>query len=352
MAYPESARAYVLAQYGRVYVDGLARRVGIAGGACAAAPGDGGVSEDQGRFSSVPRPNGHPWRVSAPQNLTPGSDMAGEVVALGPDAKGWALGDRVTASFFLHRTGDNYNTDIMNSALGAPVSGVLREYCAFPAHSLVAVPEHLSFEEAATLPCAGVTAYNALFGGPRPLTAGETVLIQGTGGVSIFALQLVIAAGAQAIVISSSDEKLAVAKRLGAAHGINYSHTPAWDEELKKLTGGQGVDRVVEMGGNTTLERSLSAVKTGGHIHLIGQLGGIDDVPAVSVVVPAIWKELHIRGNSIGSVAHFRCLLRVLAARPEMTRPVIDRVFDFADARAALQYVGKQQHVGKVVVRM
>ncbi|KAJ7057476.1 NAD(P)-binding protein [Mycena amicta] len=278
--------------------------------------------------------------------------MAGDVVALGEDVKGWKIGDRVSANFFLDRLNDEYSQDIMYSSMGAPTSGVLREYRAFPAHALVKIPAHLSYEEVSAFPCAGVTAYNALFGGTKSLKAGDTVLIQGTGGVSIFALQFAVASGATTIVTSSSDAKLQIATKLGAKHLINYATHPNWNEEVLRLTGGTGVDRVVEVGGNATLDKSLAAVRTGGNIDLIGQLGGIDDVSAVDIVTSTIWKEVNIRGMSIGSIAQFKQLIRLLIANPETTRPLIDRVFTFEEARQALEYLEGQKHVGKVIVRV
>ncbi|KAJ7064512.1 NAD(P)-binding protein [Mycena amicta] len=278
--------------------------------------------------------------------------MAGDIVALGEDVKGWKIGDRVSANFFLDRLNDEYSQDIMYSSMGAPTSGVLREYRTFPAHALVEIPAHLSYEEVSAFPCAGVTAYNALFGGTKSLKAGDTVLIQGTGGVSIFALQFAVASGATTIVTSSSDAKLQIATKLGAKHVINYTTHPNWDEEVLRLTGGTGVDRVVEVGGNATLAKSLAAVRTGGNIDLIGQLGGIDDVSAVDIVTSTIWKEVNIRGMSIGSIAQFKQLIRLLIANPETTRPIIDRVFAFEEARQALEYLEGQKHVGKVIVRV
>ncbi|KAJ7181223.1 alcohol dehydrogenase superfamily protein [Mycena filopes] len=289
-----------------------------------------------------------------PSPLVPCSDMAGEVIAVGAHVPGtqWKVGDRVSANFMLDKLYEEHDASIIASALGGARQGVLTEYRSFPAHSLVAIPDHLSYEEAATLPCAALTAYNALLGGFEPLKAGDTVLVQGTGGVSIFALQFALASGATVIATSSSDAKLAVATKLGAAHVINYKTTPDWDQEVLRLTGGLGVDRVLEVTGNTTLQRSLNSVKIAGSVDLIGNLGGKVNVPPVDVVGPAVYKGLKIRGIFIGSVKQFKAMNKLLTANPERTRPLVDKVFAFEEARAAFAYLEAQGHVGKVVVKV
>ncbi|KAF7307863.1 Alcohol dehydrogenase superfamily protein [Mycena kentingensis (nom. inval.)] len=309
------------------------------------------------------------YPIQLPDNLVPGSDMAGEIVSVGEDVKGWSAGDRVSANFFLDKTHNKETSgEILGSALGGGVHGVLTEYRVFPTHSLVRIPDHLSFEEASTLPCAAVTAYNALLDGFEALKAGDTVLIQGTGGVSIFALQFVVASGANAIVLSSSDEKLKAATKLGAKHVINYKTQSNWSEEVLKLTGGVGVDRVIEVVGNTTLAQSLASTRLEGSIDLIGVLGEDGDVSPVDIVRPAIFKQIKIRGIYVGSAAQhvlfknkelvlinlprFKAMNRLLAANPETTRPVIDKVFEFSEAKEALHYMKKQAHVGKIVIRV
>ncbi|KAJ7124591.1 hypothetical protein C8R43DRAFT_958643 [Mycena crocata] len=287
-----------------------------------------------------------------PNNLVPCSDMAGEVIAVGPDVTQWKAGDRVSANFMLDKLHNECTPAIMGSALGGARHGVLTQYRNFPAHSLVPIPPHLSYEEAATLPCAAVTAYSALTGGVSPVKAGDTVLVLGTGGVSIFALQFAVASGATVIALSSSDEKLKTATKLGAKHVINYKTTPAWDEEVLKLTNGVGVDRVIEVGGNATLQRSISSVRIDGCIDIIGAVGSSGDNPAVDIVLSAIIKGLQIRGIFIGSVKQFRDMNKLLEANAEATRPVVDKVFGFEDAKAAFAYFESQAHVGKVVVRV
>ncbi|KAJ7741609.1 alcohol dehydrogenase superfamily protein [Mycena olivaceomarginata] len=292
------------------------------------------------------------WLSNVKPNFVPCSDMAGEVIAVGEDVKDWKAGDRVWANFFLEKLNDEQTPETDGSALGGPVDGVLTEYRTFPAHSLVAIPPHLSYEEASTLPCAALTAYNALYCGYAPLKAGETVLVQGTGGVSIFALQFAVAAGATVIATSSSAEKLEIAKKLGATHVINYRTMPAWDREVLKITGGVGVDRVLDVAGNATLQRSIDSVKQGGSIDLIGVAGGLNDVPSVDILIPVMFRNLKIRGIYVGAVSQLQNMNKLIAANPAATRPIVDRVFPFSEAKAAFAYLASQAHVGKVVIKL
>ncbi|KAJ7500612.1 hypothetical protein B0H11DRAFT_2378564 [Mycena galericulata] len=289
---------------------------------------------------------------SIASNLVPCSDMAGEVIAVGADVRKWKIGDRVSANFVLDKLHDEHTAEIAETALGGASQGVLTEYRSFPAHSLVAIPAHLSYEEASTLPCAAVTAYNALTGGFAPIKAGDTILVIGTGGVSTFALQFAVASGATVISLSSSDEKLNAAKKLGAKHTINYKTYPKWDEEVLKLTQGLGVDRVIEVGGNSTLQRSIGSVKINGSIDLIGALGGAADVAPPDIIFASIRKGLKIHGIFIGSVAQFKDMNKLMEANPEVTRPVVDKVFAFEDAKAAYAYLESQAFVGKVVIKV
>ncbi|KAF8897949.1 hypothetical protein CPB85DRAFT_1229322 [Mucidula mucida] len=288
--------------------------------------------------------------LNAPQNLVPCSDMAGEILAVGEAVTGWKAGDRVCANFTLDHIHGDLDGDIMATALGGFVHGVLTQYRAFPAHSLVRVPEHLSYEEASTLPCAALTAYNALTG-PVKIKAGDTVLVLGTGGVSIFGLQLAVASGATVIATSSSDDKLKIATKLGAKHVINYNKTPAWDEEVLKLTGGRGVDHILEVGGPGTLEKSMKAIRYGGSIHLIGFLAATNQ-PLANVVGQSVFRASTLRGILIGSVAQFKDMNRLLESNPETTRPLIDKVFAFDEAIKAYAYLQSQAHVGKVVIKV
>ncbi|KAJ7211893.1 alcohol dehydrogenase superfamily protein [Mycena haematopus] len=286
---------------------------------------------------------------SFPENLVPCSDMAGEVIAVGEDVKEWRVGDRVCANFLqdaLHNDSPN------EQGFGGAVHGVLTEYRTFPAQTLVAIPSHLSYEEASTLPCAAVTAYNALLSGFEPLKAGDTVLIQGTGGVSLFALQFAVASGATVIATSSSDEKLKITSKLGAKHVINYKTTPNWAAEVLKFTNGIGVDRVIEVAGNATLEQSIGSVRKGGSIDIIGVLGGLGDVPAVDIVGPCIFRQIKIRGIYVGSVVQFKNMNKLISANIEATRPIIDKVFEFHEVKEAYAHLASQAHVGKVVIRI
>ncbi|KAK0184441.1 hypothetical protein F5146DRAFT_238906 [Armillaria mellea] len=288
-------------------------------------------------------------RGGTPENLVPCSDMAGEVAAVGSDVTRWTVGDRVCSNFFTDHLDGDVDAEIVKTALGGGEHGVLTEYRVFPDYSLVRIPAHLSYEEASTLPCAALTAYNA-FMGPKPLKAGDTVLVLGTGGVSIFGLQFAVASGATVIATSSSDAKLEIAKKLGATHTINYNTTPDWDKEVLKLTKGRGVDHILEVGGPGTLEKSLAAVRYAGYIHIIGVMA--QSAAATNIIAPCIGNAIILRGIQIGSVAQFESMNRLLRAHPELTRPVIDKVFSFEEAVDAYAYLESQKHVGKVVIRV
>jgi NADPH:quinone reductase-like Zn-dependent oxidoreductase len=269
------------------------------------------------------------------RNTIPLSDGAGIVEAVGDAVTGFAVGDRVVATFFQGGP---------MAALGSPLDGALAERCVFEPSGLLRIPEGVSFAAAATLPCAGVTAYNALFAG-KPLLPGQTVLTLGTGGVSIMALQLAKAAGARVIVTSSSDAKLNKAKALGADLTVNSRERPDWDQAVLEQTGGAGADHVVELGGVGTLPRSYQAVAREGEIKLIGVITRPDgDLSPY----PLMFKGASLRGIFVGRRHHFADLLRAIVANS--TEPVIDRTFAFDDARAAFEYLASAQHVGKVVI--
>ncbi len=280
-----------------------------------------------------------------PLPLIPLSDGAGEVVEVGPGATRFALGARV-AGTFMQTWEDGAVTETKSkSALGGAIDGVLAEQLVLHENGLVAVPDHLSFEEEATLPCAAVTAWNALIEGGG-LRAGESVLTLGTGVVSLFALQFARMAVARVIATSSSDEKLAKAKQFGASEGINYKTTPEWDKKVREWTGGVGVDHVVEVGGAGTLPRSLKAVRMGGHVALIGVLaGGAETNP-----MPVLMKAVRLQGVFVGSRAMFEAMNRAIAVH--QLRPGVDRVFPFEEARAAYRYLESGAHFGKVVLRL
>jgi NADPH:quinone reductase-like Zn-dependent oxidoreductase len=279
-------------------------------------------------------------------DLVPLSDGAGEVVELGPEVTRVTVGDRVAGCFMQSWLGGEISPDDAASSLGGAIHGVLVEYRLFDQQGLVKLPEHLSFEEGATLPCAALTAWNALFHGPKPLTVGQSVLVLGTGGVSVFALQFAHAAGALVIATSSSDGKLAQAKALGAAAGVNYRAHPEWQTAVRELTGGRGVDHVVEVGGPGTLPRSIEAARQGGHIHLIGVLSGGGTLDP-SVVLR---RGVVLRGIYVGSRQMFEAMNQAIALH--RITPVIDRVFDFEDVKAAYRHLQGQGHFGKVVIRI
>ena len=278
--------------------------------------------------------------------LVPGSDGAGEVVAVGPGVTRVAAGDRVMPIFAQRWIAGEPTRERVRSTLGGPLDGTFAELAAFDQEGVVRVPEHLSDEEASTLPCAALTAWNALVteGGLQP---GQTVLVQGTGGVSIFALQIARLSGARVIVTSSSDEKLARAKELGAWEGINYRETPDWGRTAKELTGGEGVDHVVEVGGAGTLDQSLKAVRLGGRISLIGVLAS---GAAPLSIVPVFMQRVRIQGILVGHRDSFEAMLGAVALH--RLRPVIDRVFPFDEVRAALEHMASGRHFGKIVVRL
>ncbi|KAF9820798.1 hypothetical protein IEO21_01241 [Rhodonia placenta] len=280
-------------------------------------------------------------------NVVPGSDMAGEILAVGDEVKGWSVGDRVCANFAVDHIFGDVTEEIKLTGLGAPIDGVLTEYKLLPAHSLVRVPEHLSYEEASTLPCAAVTAYNALMG-PNPLKGGDYVLVQGTGGVSIFGLQLAVASGATVIATSSSDSKLEIAKQLGAKHLINYKKTPDWGKEVLKITGGRGVDHIIEVGGPGTITQSVQCIRYAGSVHVIGFVAGAGDVSQLPFQV--LGKAVILRGILIGSRTQFEDMNKLIAASG--LKPVVDKVFPFEETRAAYEYLDSQKHVGKVVIKV
>jgi NADPH:quinone reductase-like Zn-dependent oxidoreductase len=280
-----------------------------------------------------------------PPNLVPLSDGAGEVVALGPKATRFRNGNRVASIFFQQWLAGRFRPEHFATALGGAIDGMLSQYVTLNENGLVAIPKHLSYEEAATLPCAGVTAWNGLVtrGHTQP---GDFVLLQGTGGVSIFGLQLAQALGAKAVITSSSDEKLARAKRMGAAVTINYKTTPEWEKAVLEATGG-GVQQALEVGGKQTLGRTLASLAFGGHVALIGGLsefGG--DIPAHALM----GRNVTASGIYVGSRANFEALNAFLAEHA--LKPAIDKVFGFDDAAAAYDYMDAGALFGKVVIRV
>jgi NADPH:quinone reductase-like Zn-dependent oxidoreductase len=277
--------------------------------------------------------------------MVPLSDGTGVVEEVGPGVTRFKKGDRVAACFMQKWIDGPVNREKALSALGGAIDGVLREFAVFSEQGLVSVPGLLRDEEAAALPCAAVTAWHALFE-DTPRAPGDTVLIQGTGGVSTFALQFANAAGLRTILISSSDEKIARAKEIGADEAINYKTNPKWEEKVRELTNGEGVDQVVEVGGSGTMPRSLRAVRMGGVISVIGALSGGD--PTVSPV-PILMNTVRVQGVYVGSRAMFERMNRAIELHS--IKPVVDKVFNWTEIREALHYMESQQHFGKICIR-
>src|SRR4051812_3761091 len=280
-----------------------------------------------------------------PLPAVPCSDGAGEVAAVGAGVTRVKVGDRGCGIFMQEWLAGRITDAASGSALGAGGPGMLAEQVVLHEDGVVRFPAHLSFEEAATLPCAAVTAWHALVtaGG---IKAGDTVLTQGTGGVSIFALQFARLNGASVIATSSSDAKLARVLEMGASSGINYKSNPDWEKKVLELTGGVGVDRVIEVGGSGTLPRSLKAVKLAGTISLIGILTGVGEFNPL----PVLMKAVRVQGIFVGSRAMFEAMNRAIALH--QLKPVVDRVFPFREAREALRYMESGSHFGKIAIRM
>lgn len=277
------------------------------------------------------------------KDTIPVSDGAGVISAIGAAVTSLKVGDRVVIGFMPGWVEGEFSAAKQATSLGgATVDGVLAERIAVPANSVAKIPETMTFEEAATLPCAGVTAWSALFE-RRPIQPGETVLLLGTGGVSIFALQLAKIAGARVIITSSSDDKLERAKALGADHLINYRKTPAWEEEVLRLTDGLGADLAVDVAGPATLNQTLKATRHGGRISLMGVLTGFDGhIDTISILE----KRITLQGIYVGSVATLQALANT------SIKPAVDRVYAFQDAESAFQNLRSASHFGKVVIRV
>lgn len=278
--------------------------------------------------------------------LVPLSDGAGEVVAVGEGVTRFGEGDRVIFQmrpFWLEGTPTRH---AITNSLGMTLDGVLAEYRVADEQHVVRTPAHLSDEQAASLPIAAVTAWTALVEGGR-LRAGETVVIQGTGGVSLFALQFAKHHGARTILLSSSDEKLARARDLGADHLVNYRTIPEWQEEVVRLTNGEGAEHILDIGGSATFERSLDAVRPGGNIYLIGFLGGT----RLQLDLPKIFRRAAVlRGLSVGPRSAFEAMNAAIEAG--RIEPVIDRVFERHQLAAALEYMGTGGQFGKIAIRL
>jgi NADPH:quinone reductase-like Zn-dependent oxidoreductase len=277
--------------------------------------------------------------------FVPFSDGVGEVVAVGDGVTRVKVDERVAGIFMQTWLDGEFSADKSKSALGGAIDGILAEYVTLDQNGVVHVPEHLSDEEAASLPCAAVTAWNALTTDGK-LKAGDTVLVQGTGGVSLFALQFAKIMGAKVIATSSSDLKLEKLKQLGASEVINYKTTPNWDEKVWELTNQVGVDRIIEVGGAGTFSKSLRAVRYGGYIGLIGVLSGLSADISTSTI---LHKGITVQGIYVGSRAMFEVMNQAIALHK--IKPIIDRVFPFEEARQALEYMESGAHFGKIALR-
>ncbi len=284
--------------------------------------------------------------ITGPIPRVPCSDGAGVIEAIGAAVTNWRVGQRVVIPFMPTWLEGGFSQAHAAAALGGAVDGLLREFATLPANSLLEVPEYLSLEEAATLPCAAVTAWDALKvrGQIQP---GETVLILGTGGVSIFALQLAIAAGARVLAITSHDEKARRLRSMGASAVMNYRDNPLWDEWALAETQGLGVDQVIEIGGPDTLNRSIKATRFGGQISLIGVLTGTaGDIQTVGI----LRKSIRLDGIYVGSKSMFRSMLDHMTQM--QMRPVIDQIYAFTEVPSAFAHLESARHFGKIVIRV
>jgi NADPH:quinone reductase-like Zn-dependent oxidoreductase len=286
------------------------------------------------------------YPVGPRQVIVPLSDGAGEVVALGSGETRFHIGDRVAGIFFQNWSSGSPPANVVQTALGGFVDGMLSQYVALDESGVVAIPTTLTYEEAATLPCAGVTAWNGLFSRGR-MRPGDYVLLEGTGGVSLLGLSLAVADGAKPIITSSHDEKLARAKALGAIGGVNYRTNTEWEKPVRAITGPAGVQEILEVGGKDSLSHALATLGGGGHIALIGGLGGFGgDVPVALLMNSNITAS----GIYVGSRTDFEALNAFIDAHH--VKPVVDKVYEFQDAAAAFDAVDKGEAFGKIVIRV
>ncbi|KAF2092587.1 putative zinc-type alcohol dehydrogenase-like protein [Rhizodiscina lignyota] len=282
------------------------------------------------------------------QDLVPCADGAGEIEKVGEESK-WKVGDNVIIhpNAWMEDTGEVLLVSEIKTAGAASDQGTLRQYAIWEDEKLVRAPAHLTFEELAALPACGSTAMNALFYGPQELKPGMTVLSQGTGGVSCFAIQLASAAGATVIATSSSDAKLAQARGIGATHLINYNSHPNWEEEVLRLTNGRGVDNVIEIGGAATVEQSVKCTKQGGLVSLVGFLSDSkksDLVPALIFGAKTVRGVFNWSKPMIEAMAEF--------VEKHKIHPVVAEAFEWEDAKAAFEMLNKQSAVGKIVIKI
>lgn len=280
---------------------------------------------------------------AGPEGLIPGSDGAGEVLEIAPDVTRFRVGDRVALTFNPDWIGGPWQPTAAARGRGSIVPGVMQEEMVVPQNDAVALPSHLSYEEGASLPCAGVTAWHALCG-PAPLMPGMSVLLQGAGGVSVLGLQLAKLHGARVIMISSSAARCARLQALGADEVINYREVPGWDQVVRDLTGGEGVDVGIDLGGASTIQQTIASTRRGGRVAVVGLLGGWPD--SVSALFSA---GVSFDPIKVGSRDDFENMNRAIAFHK--MKPVIDRSFAFEELPQALHYLKTGQHFGKIVIR-
>ncbi|WP_416356635.1 zinc-dependent alcohol dehydrogenase family protein [Aureimonas phyllosphaerae] len=286
-----------------------------------------------GAYGGPTKPNGVPL-----------SDGAGEVIAVGRSVKRAKVGDRVSASCCQHWIGGPNRPEYHADSLGMTTDGWLAETILLHENAIVHLPDYITYAEAASLPCAAVTAWTGL-NLSSPLQAGETVLVQGTGGVALFSLQIAKMFGAKVLAITSSDEKAERLLALGAASVVNYRSHPDWDKEIQALTDGRGVDKTIDIAGEKTIVKSAAATRIGGDISLVGFTSGFGGgLPPIDILS----RSLHVAGTSIGPRASFEALLRAMALHE--VHPVLDQIFPFVDYEAAYQRLKSGNHVGKVVI--
>ncbi|PPR77865.1 MAG: alcohol dehydrogenase [Alphaproteobacteria bacterium MarineAlpha2_Bin1] len=278
------------------------------------------------------------------RDLIPLSDGSGEIVSVGSSVKKFKVGDRVLASFFQSWISGELTEELLDDDLGRSSDGVLTQYRCFKQEGLVKIPNYLSFIEAASLPCAALTAWSGIIelGCIKP---GQTVLIQGTGGVSLFAMQFALMAGASVIVTSSSDKKIEILRKMGVKKTINYSKHPEWGMKVLEITDGMGVDHVMEVGGAGTLKQSIRSVKPGGVISIIGVLDGAKS----NLLIPLIGsRKIRLQGVTVGSVENL--LNMVKAMENHKIKPIIDKVYKLNESKDAYEYLKSGKHFGKICI--
>ncbi|WZH49447.1 putative alcohol dehydrogenase [Fusarium acuminatum] len=286
------------------------------------------------------------YPMATKEGIVPLSDGAGEVIAVGQDVKRVKTGDRVAVACTTDWIGGSFVEEYKQTSVGFNVDGLLSQQAIFPDIALVHIPDYMSYIEAASLPCAAVTAWNCL-NKIEPLQPGQTILIQGTGGVSLFALQFAKIFNARVLAITSSDEKAAKLKELGADAVINYSTHPDWDREVMALTDGKGVDRVLDIAGEKTIVKSAASAKVTGVVVIIGFASGFGGgLPPIDILS----RSLTVTGSTIGPRTDFEAMLKAMAQ--SKVKPVIDQVFSFADYRKAYERLESGKHVGKIVIKI